>query len=74
MSVQNLRLLVGLPPTIMRDNFPMAQGWLPFRSGLHRLDQKTLADYVVARRPSGGSDPFERWGSRPPAYRDTSKY
>jgi hypothetical protein len=51
MTVQNLRLLVGLPPRFARENFPVVKGLFPFDTHLEPLNQETLAKYVVAESP-----------------------
>jgi hypothetical protein len=52
LTVQNLRLFVGLSPTFIRDNFPVIQGLFPFDTHLRALDQQTLAQYIVAESPT----------------------
>jgi Ferritin-like len=55
MSVENLRLLLGLEPTFVRDDFPMVQYLFPFPFDLHALDQRILAQYIVAESPVGAA-------------------
>jgi hypothetical protein len=52
MTVQNLRRVLGLGPTLARDNFPMLPGLFPFAFHLGPISQKTLAEYVVAESPT----------------------
>jgi Ferritin-like len=53
MTVQNLRLFVGLPPSLARDNFPPdVPGLFPFDTHLQPITQRTLAEYVVAEAPT----------------------
>ena len=52
MTVQNLRLFVGLPPSFRRDNFPVVDGLFPFETHLAPLTQRILAEYVVAESPT----------------------
>jgi Ferritin-like len=52
MTVQNLRLVLGLGPTFERDNCPMLPGLFPFDFHLGPINQKTLAEYVVAESPT----------------------
>jgi hypothetical protein len=56
MTVQNLRLLLGLEPSFIRDDLPMVAGLFPFKTSLNPLDQKTLAEYVIAESPDGRTD------------------
>jgi hypothetical protein len=52
MTVQNLRRVLGLGPTFERDNFPMLPGLFPFDFHLGPLNQRSLAEYVVAESPT----------------------
>jgi hypothetical protein len=52
MTVQNLRRVIGLGPTFARDKFPILAGLFPFDFHLVPLNQKTLAEYVVAESPT----------------------
>jgi hypothetical protein len=51
MTVQNLLLLLGLPPNFEREDFPPRKELYPFSLHLERLSQKSLAKYVVAEAP-----------------------
>lgn len=51
MTVQNLRLLLGAPVSLERDDFPIEQGLYPFPFELQPLTQESLAKYVAAEMP-----------------------
>ncbi len=53
MTVQNLLLLLGLPPNLEREAFPPRKDLYPFALHLEPLSQRSLAKYVVAESPSG---------------------
>lgn len=55
MTVQNLRLLLGLGPTFERQEFPILAHLFPFDFHLGPLTQTTLAEYVVAESPTNDS-------------------
>ena len=52
MTVQNLLLLLGLPPNLEREDFPPRKDLYPFPLRLERLTQRSLAKYVVAEAPA----------------------
>src|SRR5918995_232436 len=52
MTVQNLLLLLGLPPSLEREDFPPRKDLYPFPLRLERLTQRSLAKYVVAEAPA----------------------
>jgi len=58
MTVQNLLLLLGLPPDFEREDFPPRKDLYPFSLHLEPLSQRSLAKYVVAEGPAvaGGID------------------
>jgi hypothetical protein len=58
MTVQNLLLLLGLPPNLEREDFPPRKDLYPFSLHLEPLSQRSLAKYVVAEAPgnAGGID------------------
>ena len=51
MTVQNLLLLLGLPPNLEREDFPPRKDLYPFSLHLEPLSQRSLAKYVVAEAP-----------------------
>lgn len=51
MTVQNLLLLLGLPPNLEREDFPPHKDLYPFSLHLEPLSQRSLAKYVVAEAP-----------------------
>jgi hypothetical protein len=51
MTVQNLLLLLGLPPNLEREDFPPQKDLYPFSLHLEPLSQRSLAKYVVAEAP-----------------------
>ena len=53
MTVQNMLLLLGLPPNFEREGFPPRKELYPFSLHLERLSQKSLAKYVVTEAPFG---------------------
>jgi len=56
MTVQNMLLLLGLPPNFEREDFPLRKEVYPFSLHLERLSQKSLAKYVVAEAPFDATD------------------
>jgi hypothetical protein len=56
MTVQNMLLLLGLPPNFEREDFPPRKALYPFSLRLERLSQKSLAKYVVAEAPFDATD------------------
>ncbi|HEX8396261.1 MAG TPA: ferritin-like domain-containing protein [Pyrinomonadaceae bacterium] len=56
MTVQNLLLLLGLPPNLEREDFPTRKQLYPFPLQLERLTQTSLAKYVVAEAPIDATD------------------
>ena len=56
MTVQNMLLLLGLPPNFEREDFPPRKELYPFSLHLERLSQKSLAKYVVAEAPFDATD------------------
>lgn len=52
MTVQNLLLLLGLPPNLEREDFPPRKDLYPFAVHLEPLSQRSLAKYVVAEAPA----------------------
>lgn len=56
MTVQNLLLLLGLPPSYEREDFPPRKDLYPFTLHLEPLTQKSLAKYVVAEAPADAAD------------------
>ena len=51
MTVQNLLLLLGLPPNLEREDFPPRKDLYPFSLHLEPLSQRSVAKYVVAEAP-----------------------
>ena len=51
MSVQNMLLLLRLPPNFEREDFPPRNDIYPFKLHLQPLTQTSLAKYVVAESP-----------------------
>ena len=56
LTVQNMLLLLGLPPNFEREDFPPRKEFYPFSLHLERLSQKSLAKYVVAEAPFDATD------------------
>lgn len=56
MTVQNLLLLLRLPPNLEREDFPTRKNLYPFPLRLERLSQESLAKYVVAEAPVDARD------------------
>lgn len=52
MTVQNLRIALGLEPIFDRDQFPINKEGYPFPLRLEPLSQSSLAKYVVAESPA----------------------
>jgi hypothetical protein len=52
LTVQNLLLLLGLPPNLEREDFPPRKDLYPFPMHLERLTRRSLASYVVAEAPA----------------------
>ncbi len=52
LTVQNLRLLIGQPVDLQREDFPQPPNVYPFTLQLQPLTQKSLAKYVVAESPT----------------------
>ena len=51
MTVQNLRVVLDLGPTLERAEFPMLAHLFPFDFHLGPLTQKVLAEYIIAESP-----------------------
>lgn len=51
MTVQNLLLLLGLPPNLEREDFPPQKNLYPFSLHLEPISRLSLAKYVVAEAP-----------------------
>jgi hypothetical protein len=52
LTVQNLLLLLGLPPNLEREDFPPRKDLYPFPLHLERLTRQSLAKYIVAEAPA----------------------